>query len=236
MSINYLKKNPPSIDTNLFMQSLQIQTDLRCNPLTTTQRNTLNEEDGMIIYNYENNGFEGFVNGMWITLGAAGQTGAAGPTGPAGFGTFAFIQNYADVTIGTGNVYVDIPFGNTYGVSGASSGTWGLTDGHIIIPETGIYYIIYTPTMETRGDGPSDPTSVLCQLRYNITSIINSEAAFTFPGGITSLTPETTTTSQSVMISLNAGDIISCRVRIGGGDPQLDVNISSININLIKMA
>jgi hypothetical protein len=63
-----LLKSPASSYTTLHSESLQVNTDLQCTPITSDQRDAIDASDGMIIFNEDNNGFEGYFGSSWNTI------------------------------------------------------------------------------------------------------------------------------------------------------------------------
>src|ERR1700722_134874 len=110
MSISSLKINPPPMNSNYFMNSLQVSTDVAYVPLSDASRDALitGPTAGMLIYNSDEEAMQYYVSGAWANVGiTGGVVGPTGHTGPAG------------VTGATGNTG---PAGAT-GVTGNSGAT-----------------------------------------------------------------------------------------------------------------
>lgn len=97
MSISQLTINPPNSNSNYYSNSFTFEDYLRCNPITTIQRNGITGANGLLIYNNDNNEFEGYINGSWSPIGNMGPTGPTGSStgniffsGTAGTGTINF--------------------------------------------------------------------------------------------------------------------------------------------------
>lgn len=84
MSLILLTKFPPDDWTNLSVRSLGASDDLQCHPISSLIRDSLSPSDGMLIFNSDNNSFEGYWNSSWNSFGSTGGFGFTGPTGLQG--------------------------------------------------------------------------------------------------------------------------------------------------------
>ncbi len=84
MSVKTLEKYPPSDYTQFYSRNYSLTEFVRTIPITTNERDTFIGQDGMVVFNSDNDRFEAWYNFQWNPFGVTGPTGTQGPTGATG--------------------------------------------------------------------------------------------------------------------------------------------------------